>query len=170
MCCLQDLRPPGPPPPGHNSEVSHGFNARSNFIWLSSLDVSCVDRKKKKLCYTYANKIFSHPQVIDSSQDSYDAAEKCTQETPATLEAPSEESVIVISSEDKENERPPFTYEVPSEDLGCFEVPSSGDENGYDLGSENDDGCTILSPEPPRQTYPLTPIDNCHTWSRSVNN
>ncbi|KAJ1523943.1 hypothetical protein ONE63_010492 [Megalurothrips usitatus] len=79
---------------------------------------------------------------------------------------PPSDDCIVVSSEDKENECPPMNFEVPSEDLGCFEVPSSGDEAGYDLGSENDEGCTILSPEPERQTYPLTPIDNCRTWSR----
>lgn len=78
----------------------------------------------------------------------------------------SEDCVVIVSSDDKENECPPVTYDVPSEDLGCFEVPSSGDEVSYDLGSENDDGCTALSPEPPRQTYPLTPIDNSRTWSR----
>ena len=111
---------------------------------------------------------FCPSQVIDSSQDKNDAPAISIPEVP-TIEAPSEDSVVVISSEDKENECPPtFNYEVPSEDLGCFEVPSSEDEAGYDLGSENDEGCTILSPEPPRQTYPLTPIDNCHTWSRLV--
>ena len=75
---------------------------------------------------------------------------------------------VVLSNDDKENECPPsLNYEVPSEDLGCFEVPSSSGDEVYDLGSENDDGCTVLSPEPvPRQTYPLTPIDNGHTWSR----
>ncbi|XP_034236732.1 G1/S-specific cyclin-E1 isoform X1 [Thrips palmi] len=119
----EEIRPPGPPPPGQIPEVA-----------------------------------------IDSSQG--DAPEISIQETQ-TVEAPSEDSVVVISSEDKENECPPtLSCDVPSEDLGCFEVPSSGDEAGYELGSENDDGCTVLSPEPARQTYPLTPIDNCHTWSR----
>ncbi|XP_026286051.1 G1/S-specific cyclin-E1 isoform X2 [Frankliniella occidentalis] len=102
----------------------------------------------------------------ESSQESSNvASEQHAEELPG-LDPPSDDSVVVLSSDDKENECPPINFEIPSEDLGCFEVPSSSDEASYDdLGSEND-GCTVLSPEPPPQTYPLTPIDNCRTWSR----